>query len=66
MLTYTIDKVKIINKPEISALYYALLQSDYNFYSLDKDQGLVEKIEGFLREKCDIDTLFFFKIKQDT
>lgn len=60
------DKVKIINMPEISAIYYALLQCSYNFYSLDKDHNLIKNIEVFRKEKCDFDTHFFKKIKQST
>lgn len=60
------EKVIIINKPEISAIYYALLQSNYNFYIIDKDQGLIKEIEGFIKEKCDFDTSFFSKTRQDT
>lgn len=36
------DNCIIINKPEISTIYYALLQSGYSFYTLDKDNKLIK------------------------
>ncbi len=58
--------IKIINKPEVSAIYYALLQSGYEFYSLEKDPNLIAKIEEFRKEKYDLDTSFFYNVRQDT
>lgn len=37
----------ITSIPEISAIYYALLQSGYEFHALARDAALVEKIQGF-------------------
>ena len=58
--------VSLINKPEISAIYYALLHSNYDFYALEKDYNLIRKIEGFQKKKCDFDISFFSKVKQNS
>lgn len=61
------DKIiTIINKPEISAIYYALLKSGYDFYSFEKSYDLIDKIEEFRKGKFDFDIHFFSKIKQST
>ncbi len=47
--------ISIFNKPEISAIYYALLQSSYDFYLLEKDYDLIDKIGKFRNEERDFD-----------
>lgn len=58
--------ISIINKPEISAIYYALLQNSYDFYTLEKDCDLIDKIKEFRKEKNKFDIPFFSKVKQNT
>jgi hypothetical protein len=58
-------RISIINIPEISAVYYALLQCGYDYYALDKDAGLIAAIENF-RTTANTEFLSFFsKIKQN-
>ncbi len=54
--------ITITNKPEISAIYYALLQNSYDFYSIEKDSDLINKIEEIRKEKSNFDRLFFSKV----
>ena len=58
--------ISIINKSEISAIYWALLHSSYDFYSLDKDYDLIDKIEEFRKDVHKFDIHFFSKVKQNT
>lgn len=60
------NRITIINKPEISAIYFVLLQCGYEFYSIEKDPSLVAKIEVFRKIQSDLDISFFSKIRQNT
>lgn len=55
---------KIENRPQISAIYYALLQCRYDFYSYDRDDAHIAVIKSF----ADIDAVppFFSAVKQTT
>lgn len=55
---------KIEQIPSISAVYYALLQNGYEFFSLERDENFCNIIKGY----ADSDTVspFFSKVKQNT
>jgi hypothetical protein len=59
-------RISIHNIPEISAIYFALLQCGYDYYSFEKSNDLKETIENFRKEKTDCMVSFFAKIKQNT
>ena len=59
-------RIAIINKPEISAIYFALLQCGYDFYAIEKDASLIESIEGFRNAASGFDDSFFSKVRQNT
>lgn len=41
-------KLSITNNSTISAIYYALLQYGYDFYSIDRDAVMVKKLKSFI------------------
>lgn len=58
--------IYINSKPEISAIYFALLQCGYDYYAFEKDAGLVKAIEGFRIEKGMHSDSFFMGVKQSS
>ncbi len=55
----------ITNIPVISAIYYALLQCNYDFYPIKRDTLLIDKLRSFIiSERREYD--FFFDVKQNT
>lgn len=58
--------MRIFNLPEISAIYYALLQCGYPYYALDRDASLVEAIERFQLPPDSFDTSFFSEARQNS
>lgn len=55
----------ITNIPAISAIYFALLQCKYDFYPIERDAGLIDKLRSFITSgggKVD----FFSGVKQNT
>lgn len=59
-----LEPVTISNIPEISAIYYALLQSGYPFYMMEREKAHIDSIHSFTLPQ-DI-PLFFSAIKQNT
>lgn len=59
-------KLMISNKPEISAIYFALLQCGYDYYALEKKPELVSKLEYFREEQMNSHVSFFSKIRQNS
>lgn len=59
-----LEPVTISNIPEISAIYYALLQSGYTFYTIEREKTHIDTIHGFIFPH-DIPS-FFSEIKQST
>lgn len=55
----------ITNNPVISAIYYALLQCGYDFYSVGRDELTLNKIRSFITTKYE-EYDFFSEVKQDT
>lgn len=60
------NQILISNIPAISAIYFALLQCEYDYYAVEKDVNLVEKIEGFRMTQGNFDNPFFSDVKQNT
>jgi len=57
-------QLSITNIPEISAIYFALLQSGYDYYSLGRDFAEIKPITRFIgKEKV---PSFFSLVKQET
>ena len=56
----------ISNKPEISAIYFALLQCGYDYYALEKKPELVSKLESFREEQMNSHLSFFSEIRQNS
>lgn len=54
--------IVISNVPEISAIYFALLQCGYEYYSIEREQKHVAQIQRFMG--CGSATSFFFNVKQ--
>jgi len=59
-------KLVISNKPEISAIYFALLQCGYDYYALEKKPELVSKLESFREEQTSSHLSFFTEIRQNS
>jgi len=59
-------KMAISSKAEISAIYFALLQCGYDYYALEKDAGLISKLESYRTQQNPHQLSFFSKIKQNT
>lgn len=57
-------QISITNIKNISAVYFALLQCKYDFYSLDRDSGHVEAVERFLGAKEDFS--YFSDVRQNS
>ena len=58
--------IAIGNIPEISEIYFALLQCDYEYFAFEKAPELVNSIESMRSIQADFDTSFFKKVKQNT
>jgi len=58
--------ISVINIPEISAIYFALLQCGYDYYAVKKDATLVKTIEKFHCAKGVFGDTFFSEVKQNT
>lgn len=56
--------ISITNISEISAIYFALLQSGYEYYSLDRTQEHIDIIKSFRNHEFSCD--FFSQTKQNT
>lgn len=59
-----IGSLSITNIPSISAIYFALLQSGYDYYSLGRTQKQIEEVKSFYNPKLFCD--FFSEAKQNT
>lgn len=59
-----ISSLSITNIPSISAIYFALLQSGYDYYPLGRTQEEIEVIEAFYNPKLFCE--FFSEAKQNT
>lgn len=57
-------KINIVNKPEISAIYYSLLCSGYGYYHYEKSVESIEILERFRKSAKDFDISFFSCVKQ--
>lgn len=58
------ESISITNIPEISAIYFALLQSGYDFFSAARDTKHVQTIQNFAASTTI--SRFFFDVKQNT
>ena len=56
--------VSITNIPSISAIYYALLQSGYDYYAIGRTQEQIEAVKSFY--KPELSSCFFSQAKQNT
>ena len=54
----------IIQFPKISAIYYGLLQSGYDFYTFERSADHIKKIQAQLRSE--LSSAFFSKTRQNT
>jgi len=63
-LDKSIRNISITNMPAISAIYFALLQSGYDYYSLGRTEEELETVKSFYNPEfcCD----FFSQTKQNT
>lgn len=52
------------NSPTISAIYFALLQSGYDYYSIGRTQEQIETVKSFY--KPELSSCFFSQTKQNT
>lgn len=58
-------ELTITNDPRISAIYYALLQCGYDFYSIGRDVPAVSRLQGFIQpDPCEYG--FFSEVRQST
>lgn len=55
----------ITNIPAISAVYFALLQCKYDFYPIEREAVLKDKLRSFIVSDCG-EYDFFFDVKQNT
>lgn len=58
-------KLSITNNSTISAIYYALLQYGYDFYSIERDALMVKKLQGFIMPDKK-EHGFFSEVRQNT
>ncbi len=59
------NEMLILNNEAISAIYFALLQCKYNFYSIGRDADTVNKLQSFI-EPYSSEYDFFSEIRQNT
>ncbi|RKJ17969.1 hypothetical protein D7X48_20165 [bacterium D16-50] len=55
----------ITNIPAISAVYFSLLQCKYDFYPIEREAVLKDKLRSFIVSDCG-EYDFFFDVKQNT
>lgn len=55
----------ITNIPAVSAIYFALLQCKYDFYPIERDALLIDKLRSFIISDCG-EYDFFCDVKQNT
>lgn len=55
----------ITNIPSVSAIYFSLLQCKYDFYSIERDALLIDKLRSFIVSDCG-EYGFFSGVKQNT
>ena len=55
----------ITNIPAISAVYFSLLQCKYDFYPIEREAVLKDKLRSFIASDCG-EYDFFFDVKQNT
>ena len=58
-------ELSITNIPAISAVYFSLLQCKYDFYSIERDTLLIDKLRSFIISDCR-ECDFFLDVKQNT
>ena len=58
------NRVIISNIPKISAIYFALLQCGYDYYSMGRDEIHIETLRGYLDDRMHLE--FFSKVKQNS
>ncbi len=58
------SQITISNIPEVSAIYFALLQCGYDYYSIERSQKHNDAVRSFA-DSGDVPS-FFYGIKQDT
>lgn len=58
-------KLSISNNTAISAIYFALLQCGYDFYTIERDTPTVNKLSSFVLSECS-DYDFFSEVRQNT
>lgn len=58
-------ELSITNIPAISAVYFSLLQCNYDFYPIERDTLLIDKLRGFILSDCG-EYGFFCDVKQNT
>lgn len=61
-----LDRVSIVQVPAVSAIYFALLQCGYEFYSLEKSAQLISTLESFCTEQEAYRGSFFAEVRQNT
>ena len=59
-------QISFQNIPQISAIYFAMLQCGYEYYAHKKDADFVKIIESFRTQHINYDVSFFLQIKQKT
>ncbi len=58
-------ELSITNIPAISAVYFSLLQCKYDFYPMERDPLLIDKLRSFIISDCG-ECDFFLDVKQNT
>lgn len=48
MKMQTAEQITISNIPEISAIYFALLQSGYDYYTMERSQNHISYIQEYI------------------
>lgn len=56
--------ISITQFPKISAIYYGLLQSGYDYYSIERSLEHIDILQSFVKQ--DLASAFFFEAKQNT
>lgn len=64
MKMQTAEQITISNIPEISAIYFALLQSGYDYYAMERSQEHISYIQGYIGTENSAP--FFAGVKQNT
>ncbi len=58
-------ELSITNIQAISAIYFALLQCKYDFYPIEREALLIDKLRSFIMSDC-VEYDFFCDVKQNT